>query len=1123
MKNRFSSFLFDEKGDNLINAGLVIIISIMGIDAWSEFFSGLYIKSITFIFILTAVIYFIIQWVEYKEIFYCANEQENGEKSHNKGVTIFLKWCSIFLFSAIWCFILFEPFFMGGNKHFINGTPFIYIYDVWIIMTLSFFCKSQQLKTDPKRVFYVFLIFSISVCQSLVHLPFLFTGFLVFILFSDFVKSRRVIEALSRMSGTKRDTSISTAMVLCDQDVTDTHFQNSSKFDSVVLTRLAKKLGSSSSLKRQVLSFLDELRQVFAIDSTALWIFGQNRTLEFVITKGSNVESAPGLRNYSEVAESLLNLFSKGNYKVLDYSGYPELKIADGYDKALFIPVNAAGTTIALLQIEGEPAFGKWDIKLLENLVDQIAINVLNSRISEQVSRISVDLEKREFDYSAMNLLGRITGHTQDVVKIVEFTMAMLVRTLDLPCVAIQVINGNNLVLEHADGHICGQNYFYELWDEDSKVTTGKYEYEKGMKITELTDEKKLELYRSTGREVTALYEYSFSLRAGSWARIGFLSPPANDEKRNTEFIEFVIPQIKAALDSATVLSSLEQKAGVLKLIYSVCNAMDLGSDYRARIQGVVNVIAQYLKTDEFAIFVRKGETSRLQPFATESFDSKSMADHVESIFLRHLTRVKGDPLYMEPMDNLIDDKGLSDFLVTSLVHLGELTGFIVLRETPFSRVESNKRVGQGIKNSVEKVDLSLVKALAILTGQLAETYRMQDELKVLKEYLSNLMNSLGEAAIAFTSSGLVTSINSRSLSLFPDLIETLPEGNEGRSENSSSSAQKSGEENKKLSGRSIFDLFFEYREIKEFYETFLASEPGDGNELHRIYENRGLAGQRIFEIQVTAMDKMSDNFVSTIRDVTLSVQKEEDIKKIEHLAELGKMAAGIAHEIRNPIGGIKLISTYLQSEFEPDDEKYEMAETIIEGVTSLESKINSLLNYSKPAEPAFREESINGVISSALAMYRPEIENKKIELKIDDTMPQNIKVKTDSALLGQVIGNLLKNSIQAMEDSSEDLDQDRRKRLGLIEIKVFLDKNSESNEPDHAIIEILDSGHGMTEEELERAFEPFFTSKAQGTGLGLAVSKKIIQALKGSLVFSNREDAKGLCARLTIPLVQAV
>jgi signal transduction histidine kinase len=999
----------------------------------------------------------------------------------------------------------------------------IYFIDIWLSTAIYLILYFQERFFHEKVIFYFAIVISILISKSIGHVLFLLTGRVFAFLYWDFEKSRKVIQAMARMTGLETPQEDNLALVA--KEITDDLYYTNestsaepsetdyqSRSTASILTRLAKKLGSSSSLKRQIMSFLDELKQVFNFSSLALWVFDQNKMPEFVIAKSSENLTIPALRVSLEFDSNLLKSFADGSIREVAYKDYPEFTISNRFDKALFIPVNVKENTIALLQIESDLKIGKWDIRLLENLVDQIAVNVLNARISDQVSKISVDLEKREFDYSAMNLLGRITGHTQDTVKIVEFTLAMLSRTLNLPCAVVQVVIGQTAILEQAHGNTEAGNLLIEKWKNSRERFTRKT----GLTVTDLSSDEQTDLYRSTGRELVKMYEYLFTLKSGAYACIGFFADKREDRKRNSEFMEFIIPQIKIALDSAAVLNNLEQKAGVLKLIYSVCNAMDTNSDYKYSIQRVVEVIGQYLGVYECIIFVRQGSTASLVPFANGSFERLNLKTVMESIFARHIKNQSSGPLFMEPLYNLfledainIDLKdSLSDYLITSLVHLGKLTGFLVIRADSINRGDS---LGKSSKNTsgssqfLKEIDIALVKALAILTGQLAEIYRMQDELKGLKEYLARLMDSLGEAAIAFTSSGVLTSVNSRSLALFPDLSENLPE--------SKPLSEPAFEETLEIEKSSnIFDLFSDYSEISSFYKRFLASRKQENSGIHRIYEKNS----RIYEIQINIMDKLRERYVSTIRDITESVKREKEMEKIEHLAEIGKITAGIAHEIRNPIGGIKLISTYLQSEFEKDDEKYNMTETIIEGVTSLEKKISSLLKYSKPDEPQFKKEALLRVIEKTLLIYRPEINEKKIKLEIKALNEKELFVLTDASLLGQVIGNLIKNSIYAM-DAIEGPDIKNKKTKEIL-IELYSEENQDRSEK-NAVISVKDSGCGMTDEELKRACEPFFTSKPSGTGLGLAVSKKILHSLNGTIQFENRPDKQGLNALLRLPL----
>ncbi|VAX25554.1 Sensor protein of zinc sigma-54-dependent two-component system [hydrothermal vent metagenome] len=210
----------------------------------------------------------------------------------------------------------------------------------------------------------------------------------------------------------------------------------------------------------------------------------------------------------------------------------------------------------------------------------------------------------------------------------------------------------------------------------------------------------------------------------------------------------------------------------------------------------------------------------------------------------------------------------------------------------------------------------------------------------------------------------------------------------------------------------------------------------------------------------------------------------EKAVERSERLASMGRMAAGIAHEIRNPLSSIKGLAQYLRNKFEKDSEDHEYASVMISEVDRLNRVIRDMLNFAKPHEPKLALCNIEDIVSHSLKLTESELNEKKINIILmnKDDLPT---VLADSDLLTQVFLNLFANSIEAMDEN------------GTIEISF-------SEEEQFVIIEISDEGSGIEEENLNKIFDPFFTSKSTGTGLGLAIVYRIIENHNGKITVNS-------------------
>jgi len=221
-----------------------------------------------------------------------------------------------------------------------------------------------------------------------------------------------------------------------------------------------------------------------------------------------------------------------------------------------------------------------------------------------------------------------------------------------------------------------------------------------------------------------------------------------------------------------------------------------------------------------------------------------------------------------------------------------------------------------------------------------------------------------------------------------------------------------------------------------------------------------------------------------------------------EKLSALGRMAAGIAHEINNPLGGILLYSTNLFKKVPKEGPLKEGMEIIIHETMRCKIIIQDLLEFSREKEPKKTFANINNIIEKTLSMLENEfrLHHIRVEKLLSSEIPD---ILIDVNQMHQVFVNLLLNAVEAIQDR------------GVITIRSRLDSGQNCEK-----VEITDTGGGIPSENMLKVFEPFFSTKAKGTGLGLAVSYRIVRNHQGDIRFSSQP---GQGARFTIemPLLQ--
>jgi two-component system, NtrC family, sensor kinase len=220
-----------------------------------------------------------------------------------------------------------------------------------------------------------------------------------------------------------------------------------------------------------------------------------------------------------------------------------------------------------------------------------------------------------------------------------------------------------------------------------------------------------------------------------------------------------------------------------------------------------------------------------------------------------------------------------------------------------------------------------------------------------------------------------------------------------------------------------------------------------------------------------------------------------------EKLSALGRMAAGIAHEINNPLAGILLFSTNMLKKNRDEGQMKEGLEVIIHETQRCKAIIQDLLEFSRDKEPRKSPARINDVLEKSLSILNNEfrLNHITVETDLSADMPD---ILMDVNLMQQVFVNLLINAIEAIKEK------------GVIRIRSFL-----SPDRQREIIEIADTGQGLPKEHFTRIFDPFFSTKKSGTGLGLAVSYGIVQKHNGNILVAS-EQGKGTVFTLEIPVI---
>ncbi len=234
---------------------------------------------------------------------------------------------------------------------------------------------------------------------------------------------------------------------------------------------------------------------------------------------------------------------------------------------------------------------------------------------------------------------------------------------------------------------------------------------------------------------------------------------------------------------------------------------------------------------------------------------------------------------------------------------------------------------------------------------------------------------------------------------------------------------------------------------------------------------------------------------VEVVHDLTKIRALENQVSRVKALAALGEIAATVAHEVRNPLGGIAGFASLLKRDLPEDHSGQRFVDKIIRGVENLNDSVTSLLTYAREISLSPREIELKSFLADIVTYLRADTNHVGSRYQITTKLsPQDLHWRLDPEQFRQAIVNLLQNAVQAMPDG------------GNIELEATADGVLR--------VDITDRGEGIDEKLMDRIFTPFFTTKQGGTGLGLATVKKIVDAHRGKI---EVESTVGIGTRFTL------
>ena len=276
---------------------------------------------------------------------------------------------------------------------------------------------------------------------------------------------------------------------------------------------------------------------------------------------------------------------------------------------------------------------------------------------------------------------------------------------------------------------------------------------------------------------------------------------------------------------------------------------------------------------------------------------------------------------------------------------------------------------------------------------------------------------------------------------------------------------------------------------------------------------------ERVGEGDMTAsvsFAKRNDEIGDLGRNFNLMVQQLRDgreeiehlhrtqMSRAEHFATLGELATGLAHEIRNPLAGIAGVIEIVGRDLPASSPAKAVVKDVREEIAQINRILTDLLGTARPRASEMRASDLNTTVEHAVMLARQQVLSKPIKIEFTSSADL-LEVDHDSDQMHQVLLNLLLNSVQAIEGS------------GLVRVAVFAKGGA-----DDAVITVSDTGRGIPVEHLPNIFRPFYTTKGNGTGLGLSLARRIVEEHHGSIEVAS-SSGKGTTFSVMLPMRQSV
>jgi PAS domain S-box-containing protein len=399
----------------------------------------------------------------------------------------------------------------------------------------------------------------------------------------------------------------------------------------------------------------------------------------------------------------------------------------------------------------------------------------------------------------------------------------------------------------------------------------------------------------------------------------------------------------------------------------------------------------------------------------------------------------------------------------------------------------------------------------SVAEGDLSKSLELfpQEEINQLVQAYNHMVSSLNRYLLE-TSAGAVVTINSDGVvTTFNPAAETIFD-----------------HDARDVVGRHYADLFPVHEVNRDFTEMILRGIekdlPTSADDVTVMTDKGRKLAMGIRTALLGSAEGKLLEIVASFRDLREIKEIQGEMERINRLASLGSLVAGLAHEIRSPLGSLKGLAQLLQEDIAESGERVEYIEVIIKEIDRLNKVVEELLTFAQPSTYAFQERDIEEIVRETVSLARTGFPDKKIAVK-EDYRGGLPRIPLEADKMTQAVLNIINNALEASPEG------------GTIRVKTDLTQPSADatdsgnhfpilSREQRVMIDVFNTGEPISFEDSERVFNPFFTTKPGGIGLGLSIAQQIVTAHGGLIRVMNEEDGKrkGVIFRIELPLAGA-